>query len=129
MIKLETENGRDWRGFARLLEIISFIDELDQRPREEVRKALDGFCELPLNAGQTLSLEEVVFWAGISTGVQFMRQAEEEDNVDPVTVEKMLVFSSIFAHSLKSAIVDLALGEIESSAHPSWIKLRDRLRH
>src|SRR5581483_9043322 len=101
MIKLETENGRDWRGFARLLEIISFIDELDQRPREEVRKALDGFCELPLNAGQTLSLEEVVFWAGISTGVQFMRQAEEEDNVDPVTVEKMLVFSSIFAHSLK----------------------------
>jgi len=33
--------------------------------------------------------------------------------VDEAVAEKMLVFSSIFAHSMKSAIVDLALGDLD----------------
>ena len=59
-----------------------------------------------------MSMEEVVFWAGISCGMEFWRSAEEE-TVDPATAEKMLIFASVFGHSMKNAIVDLALGELE----------------
>jgi len=36
-----------------------------------------------------------------------------EEKLDPVTAEKILVFASLFGHSTKNAIVDLALGQIE----------------
>jgi hypothetical protein len=35
----------------------------------------------------------------------------------------MLVFSSIFAHSVKNAVVDLALGELETENKNPWKKL------
>jgi hypothetical protein len=35
----------------------------------------------------------------------------------------MLIFSSIFAHSVKNAIVDLALGDLEPENHKRWEKL------
>jgi hypothetical protein len=62
-----------------------------------------------------MSLEEVVFWAGVATGMEFMRRSDEE-TVDPATTEKMLLFASIFSHSMKNAIVDLALGDLEAKA-------------
>src|SRR5215467_5929470 len=112
MMKLETANKRDWQGFTRILEIMSFIDEIGDQAPSDIREAGERFCELPPNPGQTMSLEEVVFWAGVASGMEFWRHAEE-DTVDPITAEKMLVFSSVFAHSMKNAIVDLALGELE----------------
>ena len=60
-----------------------------------------------------MSMEEVVFWAGVASGMEYWRHAEE-DTLDPADAEKMLVFSSIFAHSMKNAIVDLALGDLEA---------------
>jgi hypothetical protein len=74
-----------------------------------------------------MSLEEVVFWAGVATGMEFWRQAEEE-TVDPGTAEKMLVFASIFSHSMKNAIVDLALGDLEPRAQQPWHKLGSHVR-
>jgi hypothetical protein len=35
----------------------------------------------------------------------------------------MLVFSSIFAHSVKNAVVDLALGDLENEDNKPWKKL------
>jgi hypothetical protein len=127
MMKLETTNGRDWQGFTRILEIMSFVDELGEHSETDIQKAVDRFCELPADQGQTMSLEEVVFWAGVASGMEFWRHAEEED-VDPTTAEKMLVFSSIFAHSMKNAVVDLALGELELGGRRSWPKLGSRSR-
>jgi hypothetical protein len=112
MMKLQTTNGRDWQGFTRILEIMSFLDELGDHSQGEIRETIEKFCELPPNPGQTMSMEEVVFWAGVASGMEFWRHAEE-DTIDPSTAEKMLVFSSIFAHSMKNAIVDLALGELD----------------
>lgn len=102
--------------------MLSFIDEIDTRSTDEIRDAVQRFCELPPNPGQTMSMEEVVFWAGVASGMEFWRHAEEE-TVDPNTAEKMLIFSSIFAHSMKNAIVDLALGDLESENHNPWEKL------
>lgn len=127
MMKLETANGRDWQGFTRILEIMSFLDEVGDHSPAEIRETVAKFCDLPPNPGQTMSLEEVVFWAGVASGMEFWRHAEE-DTIDPSTAEKMLVFSSIFAHSMKNAIVDLALGELEPEAERSWPQWGSRLR-
>lgn len=126
-MKLETTNRRDWQGFTRVLEVMSFVDELGDHSPEDIRETVEGFCELPTNPGQTMSLEEVVFWAGVASGMEFWRHAEE-DSVDPSTAEKMLVFSSIFAHSMKNAIVDLALGELDPEEKRPFPKIGTRSR-
>jgi hypothetical protein len=122
MMKLDTSNRRDWQGFTRILEVMTFLDEIESRSKEEVQEAVEGFCDLPPNPGQTMSMEEVVFWAGVATGIEYSRHADE-DTVDPISAEKMLVFSSIFAHSVKNAVVDLALGDIETEARNPLQKL------
>jgi hypothetical protein len=127
MMKLETRNGRDWQGFTRILEIMSFLDELGDHSQGEIRETVEKFCELPPNPGQTMSMEEVVFWAGVASGMEFWRHAEE-DTIDPSTAEKMLVFSSIFAHSMKNAIVDLALGELDPEAQQPLARFGSHLR-
>jgi len=127
MMKLETANGRDWQGFTRILEIMSFVDEIGEQSEADNREMVDRLCELPPNPGQSMSLEEVVFWAGVASGMEFWRHAEEE-TLDPNTAEKMLVFSSLFAHSMKNAIVDLALGELEPDNRRSWPRLGSRSR-
>jgi hypothetical protein len=116
MMKLDEKNGTDWQGFSRILEIMSFLDGIEESAPDDIRNTAQTFCELPANPGQSMSLEEVVFWAGVATGMEFAKHAEEE-TIDPETADKLLVFSSIFSHSTKSAIVDLALGQLEPEAN------------
>lgn len=113
MMKLETTNRHDWQGFSRILEVMSFVDQTENLSAEESGEILDNLCQLPPCPGETMSMEEVVFWAGVSAGMELSQQAEE-GRIDPQTAEKVLVFSSIFGLSTKTAIVDLALGDMES---------------
>lgn len=115
MMKLETTNRHDWQGFSRILEVMSFVDEADGLSAEESRDILEKMCQLPPCPGETMSMEEVVFWAGVATGMELLRHTEE-GRIDPETAEKVLVFSSIFEHSTKTAIVDLALGDMDEAA-------------
>lgn len=112
-MKLESTNRQDWQGFSRILEVMSFVGEIDTFDSQETREVMERLCQLPPSAGQTMSMEEVVFWAGVAIGMQVSQHAEE-GRVDTETEEKVLVFSSIFEHSTKNAIVDLALGEMEA---------------
>jgi len=116
MMKLETGSARDWQGFSQIMEIMAFLDEIENYSPDQIRASIEQFCRLPPNPGQTMSLEEVVFWAGVASGMEFMRYSEEE-MIDAAATEKMLLFASIFSHSLKTAIVDLALRDLESEAH------------
>jgi len=125
MMKLKTTNRQDWQGFSRILEVMSFIDEVDNFSPEEAREILDKLCQLPLCPSQTMSMEEVVFWAGVAVGMQ-LSQHSDEGRVDPETAEKVLVFSSLFEHSTKNAIVDLALGEMEAPRSESYQKTGSR---
>jgi len=127
MMKLETSDRRDWQGFTRILEVMAFLDEIEERSPDEVRDAVERFCELPPNQGQTMSMEEVVFWAGVASGIEFWRHAEDE-STDSATSEKMLVFSSLFSHSMKNAIVDLALGKLDPDTQQNpWRKFKSRI--
>ena len=112
MMKLDMKNGRDWQGFSKILEVMSFVDAIEDAPEADVRATADRLCQLPGESGQDMSMEEVVFWAGVATGMEAWRNVEE-GTLDPMSAEKMLVFSSIFGHSTKNAIVDLALGQLE----------------
>ncbi len=123
MMKLDSKNGSDWQGFSRILEIMSFLDGIEESCPEEIRDTAQKLCELPSNSGQTMSLEEVVFWAGVASGMEIARHADEE-TIDSETAGKMLIFSSIFSHSTKNAIVDLALGQMEPEAN----QVEDRRR-
>ncbi len=125
MMKLETTNRQDWQGFSRILEVMSFVGEIETFSPEENREVLEGMCQLPPCPGQTMSMEEVVFWAGVAAGMQVSRHAEA-GRIDPETDEKVMVFSSIFEHSTKNAIVDLALGEIEAPSAPTYQDTRSR---
>ena len=129
MIKLETRNSRDWQGFTKILEVITFLNELEDRSEDEVRYAIDQFCQLPANPGQTMSLEEVVFWAGVASGMEFAHRAQDQDELDAGSADKMLVFASLFAHSLKNAIVDLAIGELETQPGQPYSNIEMRFRH
>jgi hypothetical protein len=112
MMKLDTTNRRDWQGFSKVLEVMSFVDEADGFTPEECREILNKLCQLPPCPGETMSMEEVVFWAGLAAGMELARHAEE-GQIDEETAEKVLVFASVFEHSTKTAIVDLALGDME----------------
>lgn len=129
MMKLETTNNRDWQGFTRILEIMTFVDEMEDRSEEELRSAVEQFCQLPANPGQSMSLEEVVFWAGVASGMEFSRRAQAQGELDATTTDKMLVFASLFAHSMKNAIVDLAIGELEPQSSESCRGIGIRFRH
>ena len=115
MMKLETTNRHDWQGFSRILEVMSFVDEAEGFTPEESREILDKLCQLPPCPGETMSMEEVVFWAGMAAGMEISRLVEE-GRIDPETAEKVLIFSSIFEHSTKTAIVDLALGAYQKTS-------------
>ena len=140
MMKLETANRQDWQGFSRLLEVMSFVDEVDSFNPEESREILERLCQIPPCPGQTMSMEEVVFWAGVAVGMQLSQHAED-GGVDAETAEKVFIFSSIslirrgrisgssirifssiFEHSTKNAIVDLALGDIEAPRTSAYQK-------
>jgi len=125
MMKLESTNRQDWQGFSRILEVMSFVGEIDTFNPEETRGIMENLCQLPPCPGQSMSMEEVVFWAGVAVGMQVSQHAEE-GGIDAETEEKVLVFSSIFEHSTKNAIVDLALGEMESPPRKTYQKTGSR---
>jgi len=125
MMKLESTNRQDWQGVSRILEVMSFVGEIDTFNPEETRGIMERLCQLPPCPGQTMSMEEVVFWAGVAVGMQVSQHAEE-GGIDAETEEKVLVFSSIFEHSTKNAIVDLALGEMESPSRKTYQKTGSR---
>ncbi len=125
MMKLETTNPQDWQGFSRILEVMSFVDEVDNFSPEETREILERLCQIPPCPGQTMSMEEVVFWAGVAAGMELSQHAEE-GRVDPETAEKVFIFSSIFEHSTRNAIVDLALGDIEAPRPSAYQKTGSR---
>src|SRR6185437_12255254 len=88
MMKLDTKSRHDWQGFSKILEVMSFVDEADGFSPDDARQILDKLCQLPPCPGETMSMEEVVFWAGIASGMELARHAEE-GAIDEETAEKV----------------------------------------
>jgi hypothetical protein len=110
---LET-NFRNWQSFFRIFEVMSFVDKIQDLTPEEIQETAHRLCELPVNPSRTMSLEEVTFWAGVSTGMEFCRNLDEE-LLDCSSADRIQAYSSLLAYSTKNAVVDLTLEQLEPS--------------
>lgn len=106
------KNIRDWQAFSRIVEVMSFIDRVPELSPEEIRSAAEKLCELPADPQHTMSMEEVIFWAGVATGMDVCRTTDQE-LMDEATADKFNVYASLFAYSTRNAVVDLALQQLE----------------
>jgi len=59
-------------------------------------------------------LHTVVFWAGVSTGMDVSRSMQE-DLLDGGSASKIEAYSSLLAYSTKNAVVDITLEQLEPS--------------
>jgi hypothetical protein len=108
------KNFRDWQAFSRILEVMSFMERIQELTPDEIRDAAQDLCELPADPQHTMSMQEVIFWAGVATGIELRRNCEEE-LLDDDIADKFLVYSSLFAYSTRNAVVDLTLQQLEPS--------------
>jgi hypothetical protein len=107
-------DDRNWQAFSKIVEVMSFVDGIRDLDPQEIEERAQTLCELPPDPKHSMGVEEVIFWAGVATGMDVSRQAQEAV-IDPGTADKLLVYSSLFAHSTKNAVVDLALQQMEIS--------------
>lgn len=106
------KNSRDLESFARILEVMSFVDAMPELDEEEMQETTERICELPTSPEHSMSMAEVVFWAGVATGMDVSRGAQSE-KIDPGVTEKFLLYSSLFAYSTRHAVVDATLQQMD----------------
>jgi len=105
---------RDLEAFSRIFELMSFVDRIQELSPEEISETAHRLCQLPANPENSMSLEEVVFWAGVATGMDLSRSMQE-DLLDEGSANKIEAYSSLLAYSTKNAVVDITLQQIEPS--------------
>lgn len=108
------EPVRNLQPFCKIFEVMSFLDRVKDLNPEEIRDTAMGLCELPANPENSLSMEEVVFWAGLATGLEFARQAQE-GILDDESLDRIEAYSGLLAYSTKNAVVDLTLERLDPS--------------
>jgi len=105
-------NTRDLQAFSRIFEVMSFVDRIQELSPEEIEETAHRLCQLPANPRNSMSLEEVVFWAGVATGMDLSRSMQE-DLLDGGSASKIEAYSSLLAYSTKNAVVDITLEQLE----------------
>ena len=108
------EPVRNLQPFCKIFEVMSFLDRVKELTSQEIHETAMRLCELPSNPESSLSMEEVIFWAGLATGLDLAKQAQD-GTLDDESLERMEAFSGLLAYSTKNAVVDLTLERLEPS--------------
>src|SRR2546430_16487250 len=98
---------------------MSFVDKMQDLTPEEIQETAQRLCELPANPSRTMSLEEVTFWAGGSTGMEFCRNLDDE-LLDCSSADRIQAYSSLLAYSTKNAVVYLRLEQLGPAKLEPW---------
>src|SRR5438094_884416 len=101
-------NTRNLQAFSRIFEVMSFVDRIQELSPEEIEETAHRLCQLPANPGNSMSLEEVVFWAGVSTGMDVSRSMQE-DLLDGGSASKIEAVENIAAARGRSTAPSCAL--------------------
>lgn len=101
-----------WRTYSRILNLMTLMETLPDLSPEEREDAISKLCEQSENARHSMTLDEIVFWAGIATGLQLSRNVEAA-NVDPELRDRVACFATLFAESTKSAVVEMTIRDLE----------------
>ncbi|HEV2715532.1 MAG TPA: hypothetical protein VGU64_09740 [Terriglobales bacterium] len=102
----------DLEAFSRIFEVMSFADRIQELSPEEIEETAHRLCQLPANPEKSMSLQEVVFWAGVATGMDLSRSVQD-DLLDGGSANKIEAYSSLLAYSTKNAVVDITLDQLE----------------
>jgi len=105
---------RDLQPFCKIFQVMSFVDRIQELDSEEIHETAMDLCELPPDPANNLSLEEVVFWAGVATGLDIAQHAQE-GSLNEEAAERMEAYSALLAYSTKNAVVDLTLERLDPS--------------
>jgi hypothetical protein len=106
------EHASCWNTYSHIVHLMSLVETLSDLSREELDLLLGRVGEQWARASQTTTLDEVVLWAGIATGLKLSR-AVEAGTVDPEIRDRVASYASLFAESTKSAVVEMTLRDLE----------------
>jgi hypothetical protein len=104
---------QNYQAFSRIIEMMSLMERAHELSPAEAGETANAMCDLTDDSKHELSMEEVLFWAGVSTGMEVCRNFEE-GSIDAQTAEKIMNYSSVFAYSTQNAVVDLTLQSLET---------------
>jgi hypothetical protein len=104
---------QNYQAFSRIIEMMSLMERAHELSPEETCETANSLCDLTDDSKQDVSMEEVLFWAGVATGMEVCRNFEE-GSIDAQTAEKIMSYSSLFAYSTQNAVVDLTLRSLET---------------
>jgi hypothetical protein len=71
-----------WKAYSRIVDASSLIEALAELSPKELQSGLSRVCETPEYSERAMTLDEVAFCAGVSTGLSLARSVEE-GLVDP----------------------------------------------
>ena len=101
-----------WHTYSRILNLMTLMESLPDLSPAERDEAISKLCEQSENCRHSMTLDEVVFWAGIATGLQLSRNVEA-GNVDPDARDRVACFATLFSESTKSAVVEMTIRDLE----------------
>lgn len=101
-----------WNTYSRIVHFMTVVETLSDLSPEELDLQLGKACQQSDRAKQAMTLDEVVFWAGIATGLK-LSEAVEAGKVDPNIRDRVAAYASLFAESTKSAVVEMTLRDLE----------------
>lgn len=102
----------NYQAYSRIVEMMSLMERLEELTPEDVGATVREICEIPNEVQEEISMEEVLFWAGLATGMEVCRNCEE-GHLDEESAEKLMAYASLFAYSTQNAVVELTLQQLE----------------
>jgi len=105
---------KNYQAYSRIVEMMSLMERLEELAPADVRDTVREICEIPDDSQEEISMEEVLFWAGVATGMEVSRNCEE-GLLDEQSAEKLMAYASLFAYSTQNAVVELTLQQLEDA--------------
>ena len=106
------EHTACWHTYSRILNLMVLMETLPDLSPGEQAEAVSKVCEQSENARHSMTLDEIVFWAGMASGLELSRNLEA-GKVDPDIRDRVACFATLFAESTKSAVVEMTIRDLE----------------
>lgn len=101
-----------WSAYSHIVNVMWLMENLPALSPEELDGELTRALENSENVRHTMTLDEIVFWAGMATGLNLSRSAES-GQLDPSIRDRIARYAALFAESTKSAVVEMTIRDLE----------------
>ncbi|HET7442187.1 MAG TPA: hypothetical protein VFJ47_12865 [Terriglobales bacterium] len=101
-----------WSTYSHIVNVMWLMENLPALSAEELDGELTRVLESSENVRHTMTLDEIVFWAGIATGLNLSRSVETGE-LEPHIRERIAKYAALFAECTKSAVVEMTIRDLE----------------